>query len=105
VHVPRFDAEKLLARRQTTPGVDVHQPHARFDEPPRQQQILTHRMPTIAVAHGITFAGDIERLARSRTSDQVVGSLLEMAQSARPPGTRKSLLSWLHLTQQLLALG
>jgi len=60
--------------------VDRDQPHARLDQPPRQQQALTVLVPAVAIAPRHRFAVQLERMPRRRRGQKREGSLLVFAQ-------------------------
>src|SRR5262249_1054162 len=55
--------------------VDRDERDTGFHEPPRQQQTLTERIPTIAIAHRTTLLRQVECATRGRRTDQVKGPL------------------------------
>ena len=55
MHVPGLHIAELLARRCAGPGGHTHQAYAGLDESARHEQILTERMPAVAVAQYCRF--------------------------------------------------
>src|SRR5262249_33125943 len=88
VHVPRFDAEELVARRQPAPADHTDQAPAGLDQPAGQQQVLAERVPAVGVAHTVRLARQIKGPPRGGTSDDVQGALaIHIESTPRGNGT------------------
>src|SRR5207249_3090883 len=80
VHVPARAGwpAALLSRRRAGPAVDGHEPDARLDEPPGQEQVLPQRVAAVVVAQAWILALQVERLPRPLRGSQFKGAMVQI---------------------------
>ena len=78
VVVPALRGQYVVGRGPAAPGVHRHQPHAGFDEPPGQEQVLPQRVAAVAVTDGVGLLGQIDCPAGFLSRHQVQGLQLKL---------------------------